>query len=109
MKDNGFKLSKERSRSYSAQKSTDADYADNIVLLAHTHVQTETRLHSLERAAATIGLYVNADETEYMCFYQRGNISKRNTSSPNLVDKFTNLGSNVSSTEKDINMRLAKA
>ena len=69
----------------------------------------ETLLHSLERAADGIGLYVNADKTEYMCFNQRGNISIQNSSSLKLVDKFTYLGSSVSSTETDINMQLAKA
>ena len=42
-----------------------------------------------------------------MCFNQSGNISTQNGSSPKLVDKFTYLGSSVSSTEKDINTRLA--
>ncbi len=36
MKDNGFKLAKESSRRYNAQTITDADYADNIALLANT-------------------------------------------------------------------------
>ena len=74
MKDNSFKLPKERSRRYPAQTITDADYADDIALLANISAQTETLLHSLEWAAAGIGL-----------------------------------GSNVSSTENDIYMRLAKA
>ena len=65
-------------------------------------------LHRLERAAAGIGLHANTDKTEYMCFYQTGNISTLNGSSLKLVDKFTYLGSNVSSTETDINTRLAK-
>ena len=63
----------------------------------------------LEGAAAGIGLHVNADKTEYMCFNQRGDISALNGSSLKLVNKFTYLGSSVSSTETDINMRLAKA
>ena len=32
-------------------------------------------LHSLERAAADIGLYVNAQKTEYMYYNQTGDIS----------------------------------
>ena len=56
-----------------------------------------------------IGLHFNADKTEYMCFNQRGDISTLNSSSLKLVDKFTYLGSSVSSTEKHINTRLAKA
>ena len=109
MKDNGFKLTKERSRRYQAQTITDADYADDIALLANTSAQAETLLHCLERAAAGIGLYVNADKTEYMYFNQRGDISALNGSSLKLVDKFPYKGSSVSSTETDINTRLAKA
>ena len=44
-----------------------------------------------------------------MCFNQTGNISTENGSSQKLVDKFTYLGSSVSSADTDINMRLAKA
>ena len=60
MKGNGFKLTKERSRRYPTQTITDAEYANNIALLANTPAQAETLLHSLERAAAGIGLHVNA-------------------------------------------------
>ena len=108
MKDNGFKLTKERSRRYPAQTITNADYADDTELLPNTPVQAESLLHSLERAAAGIGLHVNVDKTEYVCFNQRDGISTLNDSSLKLVDKFTYLGSSVSSTEKDINSRLEK-
>ena len=74
MKENSFKLTKERSRSYSAQTITDADNADDIALLANAPALAETILHSLERAAEGIGLHVNAHKTEYMCFNQRGDI-----------------------------------
>ena len=86
MKDNGFKLIKERSRRYPAQTITDADYADDIALLANTPSQAKTLLHSLERAAADISLHVNADKTEYMCFNQRGDTSTLDGSSLKLVD-----------------------
>ena len=99
MKENGFKPTKERSRRYSAQTITDTDYTNDIALLANTHAQAETLLHSLERAAAGIGLHVNAHKTEYICFNQRGNISTLNGSSLKLIDKFTYLGTSVSSTE----------
>ena len=109
MKDNGFKLTKERSRRYPAHTLTDADYANDIARLANTLAQAETLIHSLERAAAGIALHVNADKTEYMCFNQRGDISTLNCCSLKLVDKFTYRRNSVSSTETDINMRLAKA
>ena len=70
------------------------------MLLANTPNQTETLLHSLERAAAGIGLHVNAHKTEYMCYNQTGNIATLDTTSLKLVDKLTYLGSNVSSTKK---------
>ena len=48
MKENGFKLAKERSRSYPAQTITDVDYTNGIPLLANIPAQAETLLHSLE-------------------------------------------------------------
>ena len=68
-----------------------------------------TLQHSLERAAASIGLHVNAHKTEYMCFNQRGDISILNGSSLKLVEKFTYLGSSVSSTEIYMDTRRVKA
>ena len=89
MKENGFKLSKKRSRSYPAKTITDVDYADDIALLANAPAQAETLLHRLERAAAGIGLHVNAYRMEYTCFNQTGDISTQKGSSLKLVDKFT--------------------
>ena len=109
MKENCFKLTKQRSRRYPEQTIMDADYSDDIELLANTPTQAKTLLHSLNWAAAGTGLHVNADKMEYMCFNQRGDISKLNGCSLKLVDKFTYLDSSVSSTKKDINTRLPKA
>ena len=108
MKDNGFNLTQERSRRYPAQTITDADHADDIALLANTPTQAETLLHNLERAAAGIGLHVNSDKTKYMWFNRRGDISTLNGSSLKVGDKFSYLGSSVSSTEKNINSWQAK-
>ena len=63
----------------------------------------------MERAAAGIGLYVNAHKTEYMCYNQTGDISTLDGTPLKLFDKFTYLGSSVSSTVKDIDTRLTKA
>ena len=109
IRENGFELIKKRSRRYPAKTITDVDYADDIAILANTPNQAETLLHSLGRAAAGIGLHVNAHKTEYMCFNQAGDISTLEGTSLNLVDKFTYLESSVSSTEKDIDTRLTKA
>ena len=80
-----------------------------LAILANTPDQAETLLHSLERAAAGIGLYVNAHKTEYMCYNQTGDISTLEGTPLKLIDKFTYLGSSVASTEKDIDTRLTKA
>ena len=109
IKENSFKLTKERSRRYPAQTITKTDYANDIALLANAPALAKTLLHSLGQAAASISHHVNAHKMEYMCFIQTGNISTPNGSSLKLVDKFTYLGSSVSSTDTDINTRLAKA
>ena len=109
IKENSFELTKKRSRRYPTETITDADYADDIAILANTPIQAETLLHTLERAAAGIGLHVNAHKMEYMCFNQTGDISTLGGSSLKLVDKFTYLRSSVSSTEKDIDTWLTKA
>ena len=109
VRENGFELTMKRSRRYPAKTITDANYADDIAIRANTPNQAETLLHSLERAAAGIGHHVNADKTEYMCYNQTGHISTLDETPLKLVDKFTYLGSCVSSTEKDIDTRVMKA
>ena len=89
IKENGFTLTKERSRSYPAKTITAIDYANDIKLLANTPAQAETLLHSMERAAASIDLHINAHKTEHMCFNQTSDISTLNGSSLKLFDKFT--------------------
>ena len=76
MKDNSFKLAKEKSRRYPAQTITDVDYADDIALLENTPAQAKMLLHGLKRTASGIGLHANADKMEYI-----------NESSLKLVDK----------------------
>ena len=51
MKENGFKLAKERNRRYPAQTIMDVDYTDDIALLANTPAQAETLLHSLRMSS----------------------------------------------------------
>ena len=109
IRENGFELTKKRSRRYPAITITDADYADDIAILANTPNQAETLLRSLERAAAGIGLRFNAHKTEYMCYNKTGDISTLDGTYLKLVDKFAYLGDSVSSTEKDIGTKLTKA
>ena len=46
IKENSFELIKKRSRRYPSKTITDADYADDISILANTPNQAETLLHS---------------------------------------------------------------
>ena len=53
IRENGFE---KRSKSYPAKTITDADYADDLALLANTPNQAETLLHSLERLQQALAL-----------------------------------------------------
>ena len=109
MKENGFIVGKNKSRRDPAQTLMDVDCTNDITLLVNSPAQAESLVHNLEWIAGGIGLHVNTDKTEYMCFNQRGVISTLNGGLLKLVDKFTDIGSSVSSTENDINMQLVKA
>ena len=85
IKENGFELTKKRSRRHTAKTITDADYADDIAILANALARAETLLHSLKQAAAGIDLHVNAHKTEIMCFNQAGDISTLDGTSMKLV------------------------
>ena len=43
---------------------TDADYADNLLLLANTFAQTEPLLYKLEYTEGGIGSYINTQKIE---------------------------------------------
>ena len=109
IRENGFELTKKRSRRHPAKTITDADYANDITILANIPNQAETLLHSLEQAATGIGLHVNAHKMKYICYNQTGNITTLDGTPLKLVDKFTYLGSSISSTEKDIDTWLMRA
>ena len=66
IKENSSKLKEARSRQYPAEPITDADYADDLVLLADMHTQVDSLLHSLEQAEGGIGLYLNVNKKEHV-------------------------------------------
>ena len=109
MRENGFKLVKQRSWKYIAQTITDADNADDGAFIPNTTAKVQSLLHSLEREVEGIGFYVRANKTEYICFNKRGDISTLMGGPLKLVDKFTYRGSSVSSYKNFINKWLAKA
>ena len=110
MKDNSFKLANERNRRYPAQKITDGDCTYDIVLLA-----PELKPYPSWNPSTSSGKSscwhkppCQYSQNGCMCFNQRGEICTLNDRSLKFVDKFTYLGSSVSSTDSDINTRLAK-
>ena len=85
---------------------TDVDYA-NYLALENTSSQLESQLHSLEQAKRSIDLNENSDETEFLCSYQNAAISSLNgTLVYTSMYHCIYLGSNISSTETDINIRI---
>ena len=87
----------------------DADYAVDLALIANTSAQAEYLQHNLEyKQASGIGLYMNADKIEFMCFNQDGAASILIVKPLKLVDQFTYLSSNISSTENDVTIRTKK-
>ena len=108
IKENGLILTKSSSPRY-ANNLTDADYADDLALFANSSSEVSALLHSLENAAKDIGLHVNADKTEYMCFNTQGSLNTIKSEPLKQVDTFTYLGSNISSSEADVKSRIGKA
>ena len=72
IKENGFELTKRRSRRYPTTTITDADYADDIAILANTPDQAETLLHSLEREATSIGPMLMHTKRNICAIIKRG-------------------------------------
>ena len=67
--------------------------------------KAKSLLHSLKQATIGIGSSLNSDKTAFMPFKQNKAITKPLT----LVDQLTCLISNISSTERDVNVCIEKA
>ena len=79
----------------------DVGYADDLALLVNTPATVESLLHSLERAARRIGVYLNVKQEEAI-FILSGMHLK-------FVNQFKYLSSNVSSIESYVNIYIGKA
>ena len=80
---------------------------DDQALLTNTPAQAKSLLHNLKQAARCIGLYVNSDKTELMCFKKDSAISL-NGKPVKSIDQFIYIGNNISSTESDVNILIGK-
>ena len=65
-------------------------------------------LYFLEQAEKSIDRYVNSEKTDFMCFKLDGSTSTLNDKPLKYVNKFTNIGSNISFTESNVNTRIGK-
>ncbi|CAM1316814.1 Uncharacterised protein r2_g2583 [Pycnogonum litorale] len=110
-KDLGFTLTKQKSRRYPAVKMTDVDYADDLAVLADVLKDATFLLHSIERTSKEIGLYLNADKTEFLCLNQDASEGMKSLNGDKIkqVEDFRYLGSYIATTAQDVNIRLGKA
>ena len=108
--ENGFELTQKRSRRYLAKTITDADYVNDIAIQANAPAQAETPLNlsgtSRHRALTSMSMYTKRNRCALI---KQATFSTLCGSSLKLVDKYIYVESTVSSTEKDIDTRLAKA
>ena len=92
-KENSFTVKRQRTRWYPAETITDADYADDIALLANTPTQADTRyLVCSRQQEALISTWMQTKRIT--CVLKRGVISTRNGEHLKFIDKFTYLDSN---------------
>ena len=98
-----------RSRRFPTKKISDADCANDFALASDNSYNAQKLLHILEQSAAFIGLHFNVTKAEYMCYNQDGPIETLNKTPLKKVDDFVYLGSNITSTEKDVLIRILKA
>ena len=108
--DIGFTITPAQSRRIKAIKLADTEFADDIALLTDSIVDMQALLSTLEEEAAKVGLHMNEKKTNYMLINQEDQpIKTLNGTTLEKKEDFLYLGSWMSTTEKDINVRKAKA
>ena len=89
----------------------DLTFADDIALFENNNTNQQNQINELKRVAAMTGLEINVKKTVQMRLNDDGN-------EPNIMidnqpveiaNEFKYLGSHISSTEKDVNSRIALA
>ena len=109
--DNGLEIHPRMSSRNPAVYLTDTDFADDIALISGSLFNAQNLLCSLEAAAKCVGLHFNESKTEY--------INKTNDITSHLEtlsgyilkckEDYNYLGSFISSSEKDFNVRKGMA
>ena len=108
-KDLGLKLQKSRGRRYPTVTISDADYADDLALFADSCSDAEKLLHGLEDKANSVGLRVNIRKIQNCNINTDHKVRSVNGSQLKSVDNYTYLGSEISSVDKEIKIRIVKS
>ena len=74
----------------------------DLALLVNTHAQAKSQLHNMKQAAESISRYVKTNKTEFMYYKQEWKAFE-------ISRPIHTPGSNISSTESDINICIAKS
>ena len=87
------------------------DFADDIALVSEGIEEAEVMLRRVEISAKCIGLSMNTDKTKYMSYNNNQQFDIKTIDGTDLkrVEDFKYIGACVDSSEKDVNIRKARA
>ena len=105
----GLLVKPRASSRHPAEHLTDLDFADDLAIPANTVADAEFLLHSLEQAAAHVGLYCNATKTEYTSSHSNPNMTSFAGATLKHVLDFCYLGSHIMNSATDFHIRKALA
>ena len=106
----GFIIEHKRSRRHPEVRVSDLDFADDIALTFNSIEEAQKALIDVEKAAAKVGLYLNAKKTEALIYNQDiVDIYSHNGEQIKLAQDFKYLGSWIDDSLKDIKTRKAQA
>ena len=112
-KEKGLEIKPRTSQRHPAEYITDTDFADDISIISSTLENAQDLLSSLERAANSVGLYLNESKTEFMNNSRIPNtefqMQTLNGYSLKCVDDYNYLGAFISSSDKDFKSRKGMA
>ena len=111
MKENGLLYQPRKSSRHPALHLTDADFADDIALLADNLANAQSLLSALESAANCTGLYLNETKTECLPINIRNRIELKTLTNTILkyVEDYKYLGSHIINSAKAFNTRKGMA
>ena len=104
----GLEYQPRKSTRHPALHVTDADFADDIALLAGSLANAQELLSSLESASNCVGLYLNEKKTEYIPLKPQDYGTQIKTLNNNIlkcVEDYKYLGSYIRNSEKDFTIR----